>query len=217
MKNKSTPYFIFDLDDTLFYEIDFLQSGYRYILKSYPIENKRIHLFQEMMEKYHSHENVFEWLAYIFSELEIDITKEDFIKQYREHLPDIKLREDAQEFLSELKNRDIPFGLITDGRSLTQRNKLKALRIESWFKDIIISEEFGSEKPDSRNYMFFYEKYPQSNFYFIGDNTKKDFIVPKQLGWTIYCLKDKGFNIHKQDLKNLSSTEIIQSFKEIQF
>lgn len=46
-----------------------------------------------------------------------------------------------------------------------------------------------------------YEKYPNSElaFYYVGDNTEKDFLAPNDLGWTTVCLLDDGRNIHKQD------------------
>src|SRR5690606_34560020 len=111
------------------------------------------------------------------------------LKWYREHMPEIKLREGVIEFLEELKNHQVPLGLITDGRSISQRNKLKALKIEGFFDDIIISEEFGSEKPDPENYLYFVNKYGKRDYYYIGDNTGKDFLIPARLGWNIICIK----------------------------
>jgi putative hydrolase of the HAD superfamily len=123
---------------------------------------------------------------------------------YREHIPEIKLSDDTRKFLDRLKAKGGGMGLITDGRSVTQRNKLKALQVLDLFDDLIISEEFGSEKPDPANYRYFEDKYPGSRFYFFGDNTIKDFIIPVQLGWTSICIKDAGENIHPQDIGRLS-------------
>ena len=58
---------------------------------------------------------------------------------------------------------------------------------------IIVSEEFGSEKPDERNYLYFSEKL------YVGDNPQKDFLAPNRLGWETICLLDNGENIHCQD------------------
>lgn len=57
--------------------------------------------------------------------------------------------------LINLKQKGYKLGLITDGFSITQGNKLKALDIENLFDIIVISEEFGSKKPDLRNYELF--------------------------------------------------------------
>jgi putative hydrolase of the HAD superfamily len=53
-------------------------------------------------------------------------------------------------------------------------------------------------------------------FFFFGDNTSKDFIVPCKLGWKSICIKNSGNNIHAQDLFNVSAPNIIISgFQEI--
>jgi putative hydrolase of the HAD superfamily len=108
--------------------------------------------------------------------------------------------------------------LITDGKSITQRNKLRALGIESFFKNIVISEEVNSEKPSENNFrMVMYNKIAE-NYIYIADNPKKDFITPNKLGWTSICLLDRGQNVHKQNF-NISSEYLplfsISSFEEI--
>lgn len=216
MKESKPLFFIFDLDDTLYREIDFLSSGFQQILKRHPKANRREELFNQMIQLYHSGKDAFEWLKVEFARENIPGEKDEFLKEYRNHFPNISLDEEVFNFLNKLKTKKIPSGLITDGRSITQRNKIKALGIEEFFIDIIISQEFGSEKPHAKNYLFFEEKYPGNEFCYIADNTNKDFIVPKQLGWKIYCLKDQGFNIHKQILEGFDKSEIIDSFKEIE-
>ena len=97
--------------------------------------------------------------------------------------------------------RDFTLGMITDGRSITQRNKFQALGLEQFIENenLVISEEFGSEKPSERNFMFFQDKYADAEFVYIGDNLRKDFITPNKLGWKTICLLDDGRNIHRQD------------------
>jgi putative hydrolase of the HAD superfamily len=92
-------------------------------------------------------------------------------------------------------------GLVTDGRSVGQRNKIKVLKLYRWFDnaDIIISEEFGSDKTNVKNFKYFEQKYPGHSFVYVGDNPKKDFVVPNRLGWQTVMLKDNSRNIHKQE------------------
>ena len=103
--------------------------------------------------------------------------------------------------MNELKHRGITLGLITDGRSISQRNKIKALGLDRWFdnENIIISEETQSEKIEEPNFRHFVKKYRGAEFTYVGDNPKKDFIVPNRLGWKTVMLKDDGRNIHKQE------------------
>ena len=183
----------FDLDDTLYKEIDFVESGFKLIAES----EKRLDLLPKMMEWRERGEDVF----FNFNKaIGKETLKSDHLKMYRCHFPSISLATSVEETLDELKYRGLVLGLITDGRSKAQRNKIKALGLEKWIDkaDIIISEEFGSEKTDDRNFIFFMEKYPKSSFFYIGDNPQKDFVVANRLGWKTVMLKDDGRNIHKQ-------------------
>lgn len=212
IKLNNKKFFIFDLDDTLYAEIDYLKSAYKEIA-NYLKPLIGIDVYDEMLDSYIAGENVF--LCLINRYKNVNISLEILLSIYRNHMPAIKLRDDALSFLKGIEE-NIPIGLITDGRSVTQRNKLKALGIENLFCEIIISEEFGSEKPNPRNYCFYVDKYPGYEFVFFGDNLNKDFIIPKSLGWRSFCLLDRGVNIHKQE--NVSEYEwicFIDSFDEI--
>ena len=48
-------------------------------------------------------------------------------------------------------------------------------------------------------------------FIYVGDNTKKDFLAPNELGWDSICIKDAGENIHPQNF-NISE-EYLPKFK----
>jgi len=209
---NTNSYFVFDLDDTLYAEIDFLQSAYQHIASILSPVNASA-LYQQMLQRYNNKEDVFKWLINVYPGCEMQW----LLHEYRHHTPAIKLNEAALEILQKLKKYNAPCGLITDGRSITQRNKLKALHIEDAFDDIIISEEFGSEKPDERNYTFFTKKYPGKHFYFFGDNIRKDFIVPEKLGWNSFCLQDAGKHIHPQHHTTTQTMyKIIASFSQLE-
>ncbi len=184
----------FDLDDTLYKEIDYLVSAYGEIAVSV----RHPGLVPQMVQWYRAGENVFQKLNQLLC---IDTPIADYLKIYRNHYPAISLSDGVEDTLYELKHRGVTLGLITDGRSVGQRNKIKALGLERWFdeKNIIISEEFGSEKTDERNFRYFMESYPYCSYCYVGDNPKKDFVVPNRLGWQTVMLKDDGQNIHKQD------------------
>lgn len=198
MKSKTI---IFDLDDTLYNEIDFLISAYNeisiFLSKNIEKLAKPKDIFDSMYDAYLKGKDVF---SSILELLEIDnITNNDLIKIYRNHTPSIELSSDAVCLLDYLLLNDYNVGLITDGRSVQQRNKIKSLGLEKYFQEIVISEEFGSEKPDLKNFQFFEKKFPNTNYFYIADNPKKDFITPKKNGWITICLLDKGRNIHKQN------------------
>jgi putative hydrolase of the HAD superfamily len=186
---------VFDLDDTLLSEIDFLHSAYREITALIQ-PNSSDKLFNELVELYHEGANVFEVLEALYPQF----SKQYLLQCYRNHNPSLSLNTGALELLNFCKNQRYFLGLITDGRAKTQRNKLKATNIESYFDLIIISEEFGSEKPNRSNYDIFHQ-FSSGEFYYIGDNPKKDFITPNYLGWKTICLLDSGKNIHPQNFE----------------
>lgn len=183
---------VFDLDDTLIPEIDYLQSAFKEI--AHYVEEGNTTLYNQMCQWYLNKENVFLNLQNQYKNIEIS----DLITIYRNHYPDFNSKSKNRELILELKQKGHFLGLITDGFSITQRNKLKALDIENLFDLIIISEEFGSEKPDEANYKAFHQ-FGTTEYYYIGDNVTKDFVTPNKLGWTTVCLLDQGKNIHTQD------------------
>lgn len=215
IKLDPADFFIFDLDDTLFSEIEFLRSAYRSIA-SLLLPYVELDIFEEMWNRYKGKENVFQWVIDRFGSNLPGMTVDKLLLHYREHQPQISLATGAKEFLRKLKDKSIPVALITDGRSITQRNKIKALGIGEILSDIIISEEFGSAKPHPANFLFFSDKYPGHRFYFVGDNTAKDFIVPAHLGWITICIRDSGKNIHPQQFDRHPVPDyIVNSFKDI--
>ncbi|MGL2995206.1 HAD family hydrolase [Flavobacterium sp. TSSA_36] len=183
---------VFDLDDTLVYEVEFLKSAFIEISNFIAPLSSNL-LFEKMIGWFLDGQNVFNELLNLHPEL----VKDDLLSIYRNHKPTLALNDGAYEILNYCIENYYYVGLITDGRTITQRNKLQALNIENYFTKIIISEEFGTEKPSINNFKVFHEL-GADEFFYIGDNPKKDFITPNKLGWTSVCLKDKGQNIHEQ-------------------
>lgn len=193
---------VFDLDDTLYKEIDFLRSGYhavaeevgqRYSLDANEVETK-LHYWRE------KDFNPFAMLIYHYS---LSISLDECLEIYRNHKPDISLSADVLITLEALKKKGHVLGIITDGRSITQRNKVEALGLTRYMDpdDILISEETGHPKPSVVPYQHFMDKYPDVKSYvYIGDNPTKDFVALEKMGWKTVCVKDNGQNIHSQDI-----------------
>ena len=213
IKVNSKTVIVFDLDDTLYNEITYLQSAYREIARKLDDKNWRL-LYTQMFSLYRCKENVFEFLA---KNHKIDIA--ELIKLYRHHQPTIKLFPGVLTKFEDIKSLGGNLGLITDGRSKTQRAKLKALKIEEYFDCVIISEELGSEKPSANNYLAIEEKFPNHKYCYIADNFKKDFVAPNKLGWLSIGVQDNGLNIHFEAYKFTSKKHhpqhIITSIEEL--
>lgn len=213
--NPRKTVFCFDLDDTLYKEIDFLHSGFRIISGFFKgIEQE---LLQKMLEWRKNEQDVFANLVQMYPDS--GLKKEKILSIYREHMPHIALEPDAKAFLTALRNKGCKTALITDGCSITQRNKLKALGLTGFFNVEIISEEFGSEKPAKRNYQAVEEFLRSEKYVYFGENLAKDFIAPKQLGWLTIGLQDDGRNIHQISPDSYPKENLpdfmIQKFSEI--
>lgn len=210
--NKDS-FIIFDLDDTLYLEVDFLKSAFREIAGLLTISDSE-KLMAGMYNDYIVGNDVFSVLMTSYPAS--GFKKNELINKYRNHLPNISLTRNADMFIKYLTKNDIPIGIITDGRSITQRNKIRSLGLEGILKELLISEEFGSEKPNENNFMHFEKKFPNKNFTYIADNTAKDFTAPNTLGWQLVCVLNNGQNIHAQQLGILPKhTIVINDFKEL--
>ncbi|MDH3648127.1 MAG: HAD family hydrolase [Saprospiraceae bacterium] len=186
---------VFDLDDTLYKEVDFVKSAYKY-LSDLLFEETGKNCYEEMCNWYRAGKSAFDLIK---SNYNISMSIDEMVDTYRHHSPNIHLSEGVKESITELLSWRIPTGIITDGRSATQRNKLKALGLEGLFDLVVISEEIGTEKPHRNNFLLYNEKFSNHSFAYIADNISKDFVTPNALGWLTICLLDNGQNIHKQD------------------
>ena len=196
MINKNT-HIVFDLDDTLYKEIDFVKSAYIYINK-YIRSRFGIDFFSQIQECIDDGINFYD---YIISKLhhKHNFSIEKYLELYRFHYPKLSLSTDTSEFLNNISDRKIGFSIITDGRSISQNNKIKALGLSHLAQNIIISEETGYKKPHVNNFKIIEKVYPDKKFLYIADNTSKDFLAPNTLKWDTVCLLDNGQNIHKQN------------------
>ena len=188
---------VFDLDDTLYKERGYLLSAYREIAAKMESRYGLEGIFDRMHKWWQEGENVFQRLIDMYT---LDLTIDDLLAIYRSHVPAIRLDEETKCLLDRLHQHAV-LGLITDGRTLTQRHKVEALGLSAYMDDadILISEETGFEKPSEEPFRHFMARYPSCTYYYIGDNPAKDFVAPNLLGWTSICLLDDGRNIHPQD------------------
>lgn len=212
----SNTHIVFDLDDTLYKEIDFVRSGYIYI-NNYINSRFNIDLSKNIENCLGGEINFFDLIN---SKLHPDqsFSLKKYLELYRFHFPEIKLSKDTSCFLEKILSHNIDFSIITDGRSISQRNKIKALGLCNLVKNIIISEETGFEKPHLNNFEILSRIYLKKKLVYIADNTSKDFLAPNSLNWDTICLIDNGRNIHQQDF-NLNINYLpkmkVKNFKEI--
>ena len=189
---------VFDLDDTLYPEYEFVMSGFlvvaKYLSKKYKLNGLRIFDILKSDFKKGVRERNFNLLLEKFHLPEKELKK--LISIYRSHKPKIELFLEAEKLLKHLQNKKIKIALISDGFVGTQRNKIEALKIEKYFQVITLSDELGINyrKPNTKPFNLTLKKLSvkPSEAVYIADNPQKDFIGAKKLGLTTIQIKRVG-------------------------
>lgn len=195
---------IFDLDDTLYSEKEYVKSGYKavsdYLGGGY--EEKLWQFFETGRPA----------IDELLKELGREDEKAEVLKVYRSHKPDIHLYPGVAEMIAELKEKGIKVGIITDGRPEGQRNKLEALGLD--IDDVIITDELGGiqfRKPCDIAFRILLTRWRinPADVVYVGDNPTKDFQAPQQLGMRcIYFRNHLGLYSHSSsNLKTITSID----------
>ena len=177
---------IFDLDDTLYPERSFVESGFRSV--AIELEDRYGWPQHKSMKK------MLDTLAnkgrgLVFDELlksQGMLTSKNVKKclnTYRTHQPNIHLNKGAELVIRSLNTR--PY-LVTDGHKLVQHNKIRALGITSLFAKIYITHRYGIKNAKPSIYCFELIRKQincdWNDMFYVGDNPYKDFVNLNKLG-----------------------------------
>jgi putative hydrolase of the HAD superfamily len=214
---------IFDLDGTLYDEIQFVLSGFRevskhlcsrYNLNYAEVYNVLVSDFEHGLRRKN--------FDILLEKMRLKGNVKELVKIYRAHIPDISLYEDAKEILPKLKGK-YKLGIITEGYKKTQENKISVLGIKEYFDVIIIAYADGkaygklSTKPFKMALNRIAVK-PEECIY-VGNDPAKDFLGANKLGihtvrvkreasaYEPTCLDDKCRV--EYTIPNLSTLEVI--------
>lgn len=168
---------IFDLDDTLYSEKEYVRSGYRKVAEHFGQPELAEQLWTVFKRGGRAIDEVLEANG-------LEVHKEEALRIYRFQEPEIHLYPGVAEMLDQIR-RTKKVGIITDGRPEGQRAKLHALGIQ--VDKIIVTDELGGvgfRKPNEMAFRLMQEKFliPFENMIYVGDNLQKDFIAPESLG-----------------------------------
>lgn len=171
---------VFDLDDTLYPELTFVNSGFHavsdYLATQYHLSSHE--LFVEMIDilEREGRGKIFDQLLLQYGIYSQTNTKK-CINIYRHHHPQIELYPDAIPCLEML---DSPQYIVTDGHKIVQKNKIDALQISPYFKKIYLTHRFGIKYEKPSTYCFqkicSEERCSWDEVVYVGDNPLKDFI-----------------------------------------
>ena len=188
---------VFDLDDTLYPEREFVFSGYRAVADAFAGRlGAPFDLVQRMTELFDTPDrgrvfNVILAEAGV-ARAQVDALVSEMIATYRDHKPGIHLHPDADVALTRLGGR-YRLSLISDGPLEMQNNKIDALDLPRRLDEVILTDRWGRQfwKPHPRAFEEMSRRLglPAAECLYVADNPAKDFIAPGALGWSTALIR----------------------------
>jgi putative hydrolase of the HAD superfamily len=213
---------IFDLDDTLISEKDYVVSGFSAVSK-YVSNKVKKYTFEQIFEILQNLHNtnpnrVFNrMIDYLNFINEIDV--KELIDVYRSHKPVISLFEGALPVINKLKEQKYKLGIITDGYLITQKKKIESLNINNLFDEIIMTDALGKEywKPSVIPFELMSKKLnvDYSEMIYIGDNPRKDFYVSAVHPITTVRINREGYYKDSNYFQDVKEKFVINKLEEI--
>jgi putative hydrolase of the HAD superfamily len=189
VKDHELEGLVFDLDDTLFPERDFVISGFAAAARCLAPRCAFETAFDTFCRLFAAGErrSVFDRGLAELAIPDPQAVVPVLLAAYREHLPAITLFADAAWALQRFRPSH-RLGVLTDGYLVTQRRKVEALALAPRVDAVVFSDEFGRERwkphPFGFERMMALLQLPASRCCYVADNPRKDFTAPRALGWT---------------------------------
>lgn len=186
---------IFDMDDTLYGEKQYVKSGYSEVARV--LGDRVTHAQQKLWQFFTEGKNAIDQLL-LSENIYSEELKNACVAAYRNQMPQIALYDGVAELLETLKQQGYRLGMITDGRPEGQRAKIQALELSRYMEHIIITDELGGvayRKPNPLAFRMMAEHFglEYAQMVYIGDNPRKDFIACEELGMrAVYFVNRDG-------------------------
>lgn len=186
----SWPSVLFDLDDTLYRELDFVEQAMRNVARFVGLRTR------------HNVEAVTNDLLSIMRTDGRGQVFDEFLDQrglpagwiapmlytYRRTAPNLQLYEDVVPLLTALREQDIQTGIVTDGKAVVQSAKVAALDLDRLVDAVVLTDVIGpdAEKPSTTGFnvaLELLQSRPDQSVY-VANDLRKDFLGPRKLGMT---------------------------------
>ncbi len=179
---------VFDLDDTLYPEQEFVFCGFDAVVSAHR-DLLGADAAQRLREIYRQGNRTRTFNQILLERGIDDATRhlDALVRTYRLHVPTIRLFPDAEAALTHW-SPCIATAILSDGYLQTQRNKIAALGLERRVNCIVLTDEWGRAawKPSPSGFVAIEQRLHASGAAcaYVADNPGKDFVAPNQLGWT---------------------------------
>lgn len=175
---------LIDLDDTLFPESAYVESGFRAVAKH--LEQARDlpadYSFPSMMAflALEGRGKIFDRVIERFEVRNAEGLVEECINVYRDHDPAIDAYSGVVPALRQLSER-FPLALVTNGLPAMQKAKLDALGIAPFFKTIVFCDALNAPKPAPEGLLEALRQIDASagEAVFVGDNPETDGVAAR--------------------------------------
>ena len=182
---------VFDMDDTLYMERDYVRSGFIAVAEMIEQIEPRLRvteLVTFMLNRFKDYPDdrgtIFDRVIKEFN-LEGSRGSMYMVNVYRNQQPNISLAGEVVKGLNALREQGRFLGIITDGDAARQYAKHQALGLDVWvpYYRVIINSACVFMKPYSLSFREMAQR-AAGPFVYVGDNPSKDFKAPHRLGWT---------------------------------
>ena len=177
-------FYVFDIDDTLYLERNFVRSGFQVVGQWMKMQFGVDDFFDRAWKFFEagSRRHIFDR---VISELDLQSSGivERMVAVYRYHKPSISLAPDAILFLESHAANDM--AIITDGYADVQWSKIRTLGLDRLVGRVIATDDWGRDfwKPHPRSFIEICNGHDPADCVYIADNPSKDFMAPERLGW----------------------------------
>ncbi len=178
---------LIDMDDTLFEERDYVESGFKAVAEFLAAERElpADYSYPSMIAflELEGRGRVFDRIIERFEVRQAEGLVRRCIEVYRNHKPGINLYGGVLQTLDLLSDR-YRLGLVTNGLPLMQRMKLEALGIEQYFSACVFCDELGKPKPQTEGLTQALESMniAAEHALMVGDNPETDGAAAKAAG-----------------------------------
>lgn len=189
---------VFDLDDTLYPERDYVLGGFRAVAAwaeprlGLPADRGFAEL-RSLFEQGVRGDTFNRWL--LGHGLDAALLIAEIVRVYREHQPALQPFPEMPKLLHGLRE-SARLGLVSDGYLDVQRRKLAALGIERYFDAIVFSDEWGRTawKPSTQPFEAVLRRMDAAAgaAVYVADNPTKDFLGARRAGMSTIWLHRPG-------------------------
>jgi putative hydrolase of the HAD superfamily len=190
---------VFDIDDTLYPECDYVRSGFAHVAGLLArTEDEAGVLSAWLWEAFEAGErgHTFDRLLEAFPSLAERASTSALVAAYRAHPPSIGMAADVVAVLDLLRQRGLRLAVLSDGPVVSQAAKATALGLDRWFDPVLLTGSFGAgfAKPGVSGFEEIARAWGLSGpeLAYVADNPEKDFAGPRRLAWLTIRLRFPG-------------------------